>query len=170
MIGKLKKKSIQKFYDITIVKKHHQHQPKNKVKKVAVLLDDETIENKVITNLINKFSLKKEDITILIYRAFDKKQAIATKFFTEKEFGFKASLKSDNLKDFVQKEYDLFINYTKTPNLYTNTITLLSQAGLKTGFAGIDDRLYDLIVVDKSLNEEVLNQEVKKYLTILNKT
>ena len=84
-------------------------------------------------------------------------------------FGFNASLKSDNLKEFVKKEYDLLINYTKTPNLYTNMVTLLSQSDLKAGFANIDDRLYDIVISDEGQNEAILNQELKKYLTILNK-
>ena len=33
----------------------------------------------------------------------------------------------------------------------------------------MDDRLYDLVISDEGLNEAVLNQELKKYLTILNK-
>jgi len=48
-------------------------------------------------------------------------------------------------------------------------VTLLSQADFKAGFAEIDDRLYDIVVSDTSFNEAVLNQELKKYLTILNK-
>jgi hypothetical protein len=46
---------------------------------------------------------------------------------------------------------------------------LLSKASLKSGFAGIDDRLYDIVIADEGLNEAVLNKELKKYLTILNK-
>ncbi|CAL2082720.1 DUF6913 domain-containing protein [Tenacibaculum dicentrarchi] len=175
MIAKLKKKSIQKFYNKTIVKKQAENQQKQvgkqqcKIKKIAILLDNESLEKIVIANLTNHFPFKKNDITVLIYRSFDKKQEALPTFFTDKEIGFKAGLKSDNLKNFVKNEYDLLINYVKTPNLYVNTITLLSQARLKVSFAGVDDRLYDIVISDEGLNETVLNQEIKKYLIILKK-
>ena len=169
MISKLKQKSIQKIYDSTIVKKTEKVYSANKVTNVAILIDSESLENVMVANLINKLPFKKENIVVLIYREYSKKQEISSKFFTDNDFGYKASLKSDNLKKFVKNDYDLLINYVKTPNLYTNIITLLSNASLKTGFAGIDDRLYDLVISDEGLNEAVLNQELKKYLTILNK-
>ena len=169
MINRLKQKSIQKIYNKTIVKNEVKNHKERKVKKVAILLDNESLENIVLANLTNKLPFEKENITVLIYREFSKKEEISPKFFTNKDIGMKASLKSDNLKNFVKNDYDLLINYVKTPNLYTNMVTLLSQASLKTGFAGVDDRLYDLVISDEGFNEAVLNQELKKYLTILNK-
>ncbi|WP_233898981.1 DUF6913 domain-containing protein [Tenacibaculum piscium] len=176
MISKLKEKSIQKFYNKTILTAQNKEQQQYKIKKIAVLLDNPSIENKIIADLTTKFPFQKENITVLIYKPFEKKdknqeesQEENIKIFTEKDIGFKASLKSDNLKNFVKIDYDALINYIKTPNLYTNTITLLSQARLKTGFANIDDRLYNLIIADDGFDETILNQELKKYLTILNK-
>ncbi|WP_233901014.1 DUF6913 domain-containing protein [Tenacibaculum piscium] len=184
MISKLKEKSIQKFYNKTILKAQNKEQQQYKIKKIAVLLDNPSIENKIIADLTTKFPFQKENITVLIYKPFEKKdknkeesqeesqeenQQENIKIFTEKDIGFKASLKSDNLKNFVKIDYDALINYIKTPNLYTNTITLLSQARLKTGFANIDERLYNLIIADDGFDETILNQELKKYLTILNK-
>jgi len=169
MIGKLKDKSIEKEYNKIIDKKVNKNHSIAKVKKVIILLDNESLENVMIANLINVLSFKKENIEVLVYKEFLKKQETSPIFFTNKDLGFKASLKSDNLKKFVVNDYDLLINYIKTPNLYTNMITLLSKASLKAGFAGIDDRLYDIVISDEGLNEAVLNKELKKYLTILNK-
>ena len=169
MISTLKKKSIQKAYDKLVVKKENIPHKETKVKSVAILLDNEALVNVVIANLTNIFPFQKTDIRVLVCKEYSKKEDPSPEFFTEKDFGFKASLKSDNLKDFVKNKYDLLINYTKTSNLLTNMVTLLSQADFKAGFAEIDDRLYDIVVSDTSFNEAVLNQELKKYLTILNK-
>ncbi|WP_422091533.1 DUF6913 domain-containing protein [Tenacibaculum ovolyticum] len=169
MIGKLKQKSIEKTYSKAIDKKVNKNHNLNKVQKVLILLDNESLENVMIANLVNVLSFKKENIEVLVYKEFLKKEDVSPLFFTKKDIGFNASLKSDNLKNFVKNDYDLLINYIKTPNLYTNMITLLSKANLKSGFAGIDDRLYDIVVADEGLNEAVLNKELKKYLTILNK-
>ena len=169
MIANLKQKSIQKEYDKLLQKQPVTNDKQGKVKKVAVVLDNEALVNVITSNMLNIFPFQKQDITFLVYREFSKKQEATPLFFTEKEIGYKASLKSDNLKNFVKNDYDLLINYTKMSNLYTNVITLQSQAKLKAGFAEIDDRLFDIVVSDPTFNEAVLNQELKKYLTILNK-
>lgn len=169
MISTLKKKSIQKTYDKLVVKKVNTLHKEAKVKSVAILLDNEALVNVVIANLTNIFPFEKTDIRVLVYKEYSKKDEPSPQFFTEKDLGFKGSLKSDNLKNFVKNKYDLLINYTKTPNLLTNVVTLLSEADIKASFAEIDDRLYDIVVSDDSFNEAVLNQELKKYLTILNK-
>ena len=169
MISKLKQKSIQKAYEKLIKKNSITKQNNAKINSVAILLDKETLKNIVLSNIKSTLPFKEAQITVLILRKFDKKQEVLPEFFSDNDFGFKASLKSDNLKDFVKNDYDLLINYTKEPNLYTNMITLLSQAKLKAGFANIDDRLFDLVVSEPTFNEAILNQELKKYLTILNK-
>ncbi len=169
MIGNFKQKSIEKQYDKLIERNVTSNSRGGKVKSVAVILDNASLENVITSNLASKLNFEKRNITFLVYRKFSKKDEIIPKFFSEKEIGFKASLKSDNLKNFVKNDYDLLINYTKVSNLYTNIITLHSQAKLKAGFANIDDKLFDIVVSDPTFNEAVLNQELKKYLTILNK-
>ena len=169
MISKLKDKSIQKVYNKSVVKKTSKKHSSKAIKRVAILLDNESLENVMIANLTTNFPFKKEDIDVLVYREYSKKQEISPKFFTNNDFGFKGSLNSNDLKNFVKNEYDLLINYVKIPNLYVNMVTLLSEAIFKTGFAEMDDRLYDLVISDEGLNEAVLNKELKKYLTILNK-
>ena len=169
MISKLKHKSILKVYNKVIATDINKNHKSTSVKKVAIILDNESLENVMIANLTSKFPFKKENIVVLVYREYSKKDEVSPKFFTDNDFGFKASVKSDNLKSFVKNDYDLLINYTKSSNIFTNMVTLLSQADIKAGFSGVDDRLYDIVISDKGLNEAVLNQELKKYLTILNK-
>ena len=169
MISKLKHKLIEKKYNKLVVKKTSKKHSTKTIKRVAILLDNESLENVMISNLTTNFPFKKENIDVLIYREYSKKQELFPKFFTNNDIGFTGSLNSNDLKKFVKNEYDLLINYVKTPNLYANMITLLSRAMFKTGFAEIDNRLYDLVVSDDGLDEVVLNQEIKKYLTILNK-
>lgn len=169
MISKLKQKSIQKTFEKLIAKSIVKQHDQKKITKVAVLLDNESLINVITSNLTTKLPFTKEQLTFFTFREYSKKQEISPDFFTNNDFSFNASLKSDNLKNFVKNEYDLLINYTKTANIFTNMVTLLSQAKLKVGFANIDDRLFDIVVFDETFNEAILNQELKKYLTILNK-
>lgn len=169
MISKFKEKSIQKVYNKLIDKNVYKSSNNQKITNIAILLDSETLINVIKANLVNKLPFKKEQITVFTYKQTVKKEEKSNSVFSDGDFGFKASLKSDNLKDFVKKDFDLLINYTKSSNLYTNMVTLLSQSKLKAGFTEIDDRLFDIVVSDNTFNEAVLNQELKKYLTILNK-
>lgn len=169
MISKFKEKSIQKVYNKLIDKNVYKSSNNQKITNIAILLDNETLINVIKANLVNKLPFKKEQITVFTYKQTVKKEEKSNSVFSDGDFGFKASLKSDNLKDFVKKDFDLLINYTKSSNLYTNMVTLLSQSKLKAGFTEIDDRLFDIVVSDNTFNEAVLNQELKKYLTILNK-
>lgn len=169
MISKFKEKSIQKVYNKLIDKNVYKSSNNQKITSIAILLDNETLINVIKANLVNKLPFKKEQITVFTYKQSVKKEEKSNSVFSDGDFGFKASLKSDNLKDFVKKDFDLLINYTKSSNLYTNMVTLLSQSKLKAGFTEIDNRLFDIVVSDNTFNEAVLNQELKKYLTILNK-
>ncbi|CAM1365375.1 conserved hypothetical protein [Tenacibaculum litopenaei] len=169
ILNSLKERSIEKKYRELLVNKVSANSLTTKIKKVAVVLDNESLVNVITANLTNKFPFKASDIRFLVYRKFEKGQEASELFFTENEMGYKASLKSDNLLNFVKNDYDLLINYTKSFNLYTNVITLQSNARFKAGFAEVEDQLFDLIVTDTTFNEAVLNQELKKYLTILNK-
>ena len=171
MINKLKYRSIEREYNkaINLPVTSDTQQTHTKVKTVAVLLDNPALVNVIRANLTNKLPFHQDRITFLVFQKDKKEEEEDLLSYSEKEIGFNASLKSDILQNFVQKKYDLLINYTKSTNLYTNIITLYSKAKLKAGFASVDDRLYDLIVSDTAFNEAVLNQELKKYLTILNK-
>ncbi|MFV0248988.1 MAG: DUF6913 domain-containing protein [Tenacibaculum sp.] len=169
MIADLKIKSILKQYKYLINKQSVKYSELEKITSVAVILDNEALINVIASNLLNNFPLKKEAFTFLVYSKFFISQTCSTIVFSEKDIGFKASLKSHNLNKFVKYSFDLLINYTKESNIFINIITLQSQAKLKAGFAQIDDRLFDIVVYDSTFNEAILNQELKKYLVILNK-
>lgn len=169
MLAKLKNNSIEKAYHKHLINVTDRNQNAKKIKTVAILLDNESLRNVVRANLLNKLPLQRENITILSYHKVAKKEEVPPNTFSEDDFGYKGSLKSDILQNFVKNEFDLLINYTKEANLFIDMVTLLSKATLKVGFANIEDKLYDIVIADETLNEEVLNKELKKYLTILNK-
>ncbi len=139
-----------------------------KIKTVGVILEDESSIAEVAKNLTTQFPFFSKNIQFLVYKIYVKNEENAPVCFTEREIGGDLRLKSDNLKNFVKNNHDLLINFTKDGNLYTNVITLLSNAKFKTGFSEVDDRIFDLIIADKTRNEAVFYRELKKYLTILN--
>lgn len=169
MIGVITEKRLVRNYQ----KLANREQPKfydtSKIVTVGVVLEDETLIDLVAESLTTQFPFFRKDIQFVVYKAYVKNQENHPVCFTEKEIGGDLRLKSDNLKNFVKNNHDLLINFTKDSNLYTNVITLLSNAKFKTGFSEVDDRIFDLIIADPTHNEAVFYKELKKYLTILNK-
>lgn len=170
MLKSLKNNSIKRFYKKNIVK-----QPgfilDNKVNSLAILLDSDNKAELITEDLAKKLNFDIGKIKIIVYGDFQETatQIINPNYFTEKEFGYKGVIKSNNLKSFVKTEFDVLINYAPQTNLFINMVTLLSKAKFKIGFANIDDRLFNLVVSEDTHNPSVFNSEVKKYLTILNK-
>ncbi|WP_139959290.1 DUF6913 domain-containing protein [Flavicella sediminum] len=167
-----KRNSILKFFKNEIARQDllvRKHTSK-KIKTIGILVDEaQFFQNRVIHDVQKNFGVSSENIELLIYRKFQKKQEYSENEFTEKDFGWSGSLKLNRLNEFVKNEYDLLINYGIEENLYLKVITLRSQSKFKIGFSSEDNRLYDLSVSDKDRNMNVLNIEAVKYLKILKK-
>lgn len=169
MIGVIKEKRLVRNYQKLANKEQSKFYDTSKITTVGVVLEDEALIDLVAESLTTQLPFYRNDIQYVVYKPYVKNQEIAPICFTEKDIGGDLRLKSDNLKNFVKNNHDLLINFTKDSNLYTNVITLLSNAKLKTGYNAVDDRIFDLIIADPTRNEAVFYKELKKYLTILNK-
>ena len=89
--------------------------------------------------------------------------------FYEKDFSWNGTLKSKEVNNFLDTDFDMLIDYTKAHNIYNKYFATKSKAKFKVGYANIDDRLYDLMIAVE--NEEInqFNNELVKYLKILKK-
>lgn len=170
MLSKLKYQSNKKFYQKNVIKQTA-NKTHGKVENIAILLSDDEKSETIAKDLIKGTNLKLDNVRIIVLGDYHNEEvkSIMSLYFTEKDFGFGGSLKSNNLKSFVKNDFDLLISYASEDNLFVNLITLLSNAKFKIGFANIDDRLFDLIIADPNFNPSVFNKEIKKYLTILKK-
>ena len=168
----LKHKTIERsFYrkreKLKGIKRHHKS---TKIAKVGVLVDATILEDTNILSSISKhLSISKQDIELFKYQKHDSKKQLDPKTCSSKSFGWFGSLKLNTLQEFVKKDFDLFINYGFSENLYSNIITLQSNSNFKIGFASEFTDLYDLSVTDSQNDIECFNAEVAKYLKILKK-
>jgi len=90
-------------------------------------------------------------------------------YFEPKDFGWKGKINNTELSTFVETEFDALISYYKEEVLELNMITALSNANFKIGLSNNDQRLYDLIIDVKPSEFSLFKNELKKYLTVLNK-
>ncbi len=90
-------------------------------------------------------------------------------YFTAKDFGWKGKINNMDLITFVETEFDALISFYKSQDLELNLITAQSNANFKIGLSNNDQRLYDLIIEVKPSEFSLFKDELKKYLTVLNK-
>lgn len=90
-------------------------------------------------------------------------------FFNPKDFGWKGKINSIDLQTFIDTEFDVLISYYQEKHMELNLITAVSKANFKVGLTNHDKRLYDLIIDLKVSQFSTFKNELKKYLTVLNK-
>ena len=167
----IKRKSNQLFFN-KIIKEPNAAtsiSSSNKIKKAFILLDDITLKQEVISNLKASLGLKENAIEIVIFVQKKAKDTNESSIFSSKDFGWYGKIKNEDLKNILTKKYDLLINYYKVENIYVNLLLLQCKATFKVGFASLDKVLYNLVVDCNVENYKLYNEEIKKYLTILNK-
>ncbi|WP_040279970.1 DUF6913 domain-containing protein [Psychroserpens damuponensis] len=90
-------------------------------------------------------------------------------YFNPKHFGWKGKINNTDLQTFVDTKFDVLISYYKESHVELNLITAASKANFKVGLTNDDERLYDLMINVKPNEFRVFKNELKKYLTVLNK-
>ncbi|PCI35625.1 MAG: hypothetical protein COB60_02595 [Flavobacteriaceae bacterium] len=177
----LKRKTLQYFFDKKRQEKENHYRESgntknqeikpHKITKIGVLLNDKIEGPSVVNNLVKVFGFDKKQITFLVHKPqLDvKKEANSEGMFGNADFGWYGSIKNPLVKDFVQSDFDLLINYSAKSNLYIDVLVLLSKASFKVSHAGNKDDLYDLVVATGLKDVSTLNEEAKKYLQILKK-
>lgn len=90
-------------------------------------------------------------------------------YFNPKDFGWKGKINNIDLQTFVETKFDVLISFYKGHHLELDLITASSQANFKVGLTNEDQRLYDLIIDVKPKEFQLFKDELKKYLTVLNK-
>lgn len=131
---------------------------------------EETKDFELFKNLSEKIKVHFNNIKIIAFSK-EKKNDLNTwdMCFHADDFGWKGEIKNTELQSFIDKKFDVLISYYLAENLELKLITAKSKAKFKIGNLQTDSRLNDLII-KTNLNEfNVFENEVFKYLTILNK-
>ncbi len=141
------------------------------IKKVGILVFDKEFNDlEWLSNLAKTLKINANELEILSLVSLKKEEvSIFTNTFSEKEIGWKGTLKSQVIKDFVAKDFDLLINFYETENLALQLVTAISKAKFKVGIFKADENLNDLIIQTKLKDQTIFKTELVKYLNILNK-
>jgi len=86
---------------------------------------------------------------------------------TEADFSWNGVIKSREVLDFLEKPFDMLIDFTNNTKVYNNYLVAKSNANFKVGFANNNENLFDLMISSESI--PLFISELIKYLKILRK-
>ena len=167
----LKKRTINQFLEKELKKARKTSTSiPQKIETIGVLADSRLFGSYDISrNLSQKLKMPHKSFEILIFENL-KDDFVSQHYntFNEKSFGMYAKVKAQNVIGFIDTKYDLLINYCSHESIYSTVVALNSKAKFKVGFA--DDKmqsLYDFMIVIEGNKIDVFNDELAKYLQIL---
>ena len=142
-----------------------------KISSIGVLLNEQEFNDiEAFNQLFKLLGLNAPKHKILTY-SLDETSVHAQweTFYGSKDFGWNGKIKSLDLEQFVDRNFEMLICYFKTEAIELKQIAAMSKADFKVGVSKLDERLYDLIVDVELGKFDVFASELKKYLMILNK-
>lgn len=165
-----KEKSNQKYVN-KLLESRKSAVNNNKVKTIAVLLNtSEFHEFEVFRVYFKELGLNSPKHKIIAFTLDDKLEHNKwNTHYSPKDFGWKGKINSLELQTFIDEPFDVLISFYKKEVLPLYLITAASKANLKVGISRNDERLHDLIIDVELKDINIFKQELKKYLTILNK-
>ena len=168
----LKKRTANQFFEKQLKKlKKENKQIPVKVETIGVLADSRLFGSYDISrNLSQKLKMPHKNFEIIIFENF-KDDFVSQHYntFSEKDFGMYGKIKTQNAIGFIDTDYDLLINYCGRESVFTTIIAMRSKAKFKVGFADKElQDLYDFMINIEGNKIDVFNDELAKYLQILN--
>jgi len=165
-----KEKSNQKYIN-RLLNTHAKCNKHSKVTSVGVVLNvEEHTDLEHFKHFFKELNLQ-EARTKIVSFANDPKTSneLWGAFFNAKHIGWKGKILHSELQRFVETEFDLLICFHASYHLELDLIAASSKANFKVGISSRDPRLFDLIIDVDTTQFSLFKQELKKYLTVLNK-
>jgi hypothetical protein len=136
------------------------------------ILVDETYFNETsqLVERIISLGIQENNISILVYKdKIKKKEEINEPFLSLKNISISGDIDKKEVNDFIDKQFDLLVNYYDVNKSALLLLSTKSKAKFKVGFDTVDKRVNHFIIktLIEDYNEFVL--ELFKYLKILNK-
>lgn len=161
------KRNINKRLD-----KHQLDYTHHTIKTVGIIVDETyfTEIDKLIEELVSK-GVDRNAIEVLHFLDKKKKNSDATKnYCVTKNISWSGQIKNEIVSNFVEKPFDLLINYYDIEKQVLLLITKRSKAKFKVGFETIDKRVNHFMINLPAENYKEFISELFKYLKILKKT
>ena len=170
ILKRLREKSNQKYFN-NLLREDRPTVPSGKIDSVGILLNSEEFNSlDRMRAMLKAIGFKDNKVKFITFISDESSRPNSwDSFFSPKDFGWKGKLKNVDLEEFINTRFDALICYYNSDIFELNLVTALSQASFKIGITDHDPRLFDLIIRIKSKHVDVFQNEIVKYLTVLNK-
>lgn len=145
--------------------------PPSRIKSVGALADIDLFRNYDFTRkLIESFELAPNQVQVALIDPTGNNQNSldAPEAFGEESFGLYGKIKNSTLEEFVDKEFDILVNYSGTDWIYSEVILARSKAKLKAGFDADEEGWQDIAIKIQGNKMDTFHEELVKYLRIMN--
>jgi len=169
-LKRLKEKSNQKYINNLLDVNKRQINDK-KIATIGVIINFQEYNNYDALRLLFK-SVGFNDNQIKFIAFVDNEKEMPNSwdsFFNPKDFGWKGKITNIELNEFIDTKFDALISYYQTETLELNLATAISKANFKIGLTSKEPRLFDLIIDIDPKHIDVFQNELVKYLKVLNK-
>jgi|SRR5690606_15384394 len=87
--------------------------------------------------------------------------------FSKNSFGINGKVKQEDLQGFLDRPYDVTINYYSKPNLFLEYVSTLCKSELKVGITEGSENVNNLVLKVNEKDYDQFSKELVKYLNIL---
>ncbi len=170
MFEKLKRKSLRKLTEKQLVVRDVSD-INSPTKTLGFLVDEMLLQDfDVLYDFSKDLGLVPKDVKVFSFIEVKKKlPSLRQNQVQCKDFNWKGEMHNQNAQEFLDTEFDVLVGYYQGKNEFMDMMISRSKAKFKVGFAGADERLFDLIISVPPTQVDLFKNELKKYLTILNK-
>ncbi|MFS4417144.1 DUF6913 domain-containing protein [Maribacter sp. 2307ULW6-5] len=139
------------------------------IRSLGCIVNLDTFEKAdVFYELLEEFSLRPNAVKIIGYKKLhDKNSPYALPVFSDKDLGWNGRIENSYALEFLNREYDVIINYYKEDNLLLNLMSIQSKARIKVGFVQVGKAYNDIMLQTPYDDFKLFKSELKKYLGIL---
>lgn len=142
-----------------------------RIKRVGVLIDETYFAHREqLIEQIASQGISRDSIEILSFFESLKKERIPQCcHFTYKDVSTNGTFTKDDVNAFINKPFDLLINYYDVQKPPLALVSVQSKAGFKVGFSSVDTRLNVLMIAGRVEQYAEYVAELFKYLKTFNK-
>ncbi|MEH6682083.1 MAG: hypothetical protein V7724_16175 [Sediminicola sp.] len=142
---------------------------KKGISAVACIVNlDQFSDTDAFYGLANEYGLQPNAIKIIGYKElYDKNSPYSTPVFSDRDLGWGGKIENGYVLEFLNREYDILINYYTEDKLLLKLMTLKTRARLYVGFGEVDKNLNDLILNMPIADFKLFSKELGKYLKVL---
>lgn len=168
-------KIIKNFFLKKNVKKRLLNQPpiskQEKIKTIGLLVDESYFSKTAsLVDEILQHGFKKEQVVVLVYKdKIKSKEIINDPCVSRKDISISGEINKPEVNQFLDKPFDLLINYYDVNKFPIMLLSIKSKANFKVGFETVDKRVSHFIIKEFVDNYKEFTFELFKYLKILNK-